>query len=164
MILSLAKKHRKNLIAPAIAGGIIYMFGLFGFPHSASTFAPMVSEIVVILFFSWWGTRVLKAKGKEADEADKKVKENLECELDYFTRITNQIPETNTEAKNEADKHIIDLIKMRAVLSKQVHEKLDINRSDAIEAHKKSKNDLVDLENDMEEQIQKISSSTSNNE
>lgn len=158
MILSLAAKHRKNLIAPSIAGGIIYSCSFFEISAKIAAFAPIASEVLVILFFSWCGVRTLKRCEKEETDADKKIKDNLDGELDYFTKIIKNIPETSSEAKKTAEKHIGDLIKMRAEHSKCMHEKLDAKRSEASANHKKSKEDLLELENDMDEQLGKISS------
>lgn len=163
MILSLAKKHQKKMIAPVIAGGIVYVSDRCGAPIIASSFAPIVSEVVVIACLSWLGGRAVKAKEQEVNAADKKAKENLEGELDYFTKLANQIPDTQSDAKQEASKHIADLVKKRMEHSRQTQNKLDENRKSAADDYQKSKSDLAELENEMQSKIQEASESITGN-
>ncbi|MCK6787156.1 hypothetical protein BWZ29_20775 [Enterobacter cancerogenus] len=157
MILSLAKKHQKKLIAPVIAGGIIYASDYYGVSIIASSFAPIASEVIVIGCLSWLGGRSVKAKEKEVNAADKRAKDNLEGELDYFTKLANQIPDTHSDAKQEASKHIADLVKKRMEHSRQTQNKLDQNRKNATDDYQKSKSDLAELESEMQNQIQQLS-------
>ncbi|NHV87837.1 QueT transporter family protein, partial [Cronobacter dublinensis] len=157
MILSLAKKHQKKLIAPVIAGGIIFLSDHLGAPVIATSLTPIASEIVVLAILSWWARRILKAKENEAKVADKIAKDNLEGELDYFTALTNKIPDANEGAKKEAQEHLIDLVKMRAEHSRQMQKKLDENRKNATNDYEKSKIDLAEIESEIENQMKNIS-------
>lgn len=155
-MLSLAKKHSKNIVAPVIAGGLIYSSEYIGISIKTASAAPILSEFFVLLFFSLLATREIKKKEKEAKEADENAKNHIEDEIKYFTGLLGKLDDPETREKTKD--HITNLVSKRVELSESSSNKVKREDDEKNMNYMNAKREMINIREGIDSTLSKLSS------
>lgn len=119
MIRNLLKKHKKSIITPSIASGVLLVFTITKIPHIYHYTSAYIAELIVALLFLALSEIVVFRSKKDVDKKEEKYSKNISSELQEAYTLRDSLDEKNVDGYNNLTQHINNLIKEKTESSQK---------------------------------------------
>lgn len=119
MIGRLLKKHKKSIITPSIASGLLLVFAALEAPKEFDYASAYIAEGVVALFILLLAAIAVNRSKKDVEKKESKYCNDLDDELSKAKQLLDIVDEKNEEGRDCIHQHINNLLKEKTESSQK---------------------------------------------